>query len=226
MTTDSPPPPPEKHEVSGGPAPGDLPLWQVFARRFHLDGVCVMPEAFEAARIPRPAATAGGILLLLLALPMAMGLVGGFSPAVVLGFIISILVLQGLAAAAGVGLGLHPLLLLPIMTSVAAGVIIGIFRVCDLFSGRSERVARWIGTVRRTLDRYPGWCTYGEFMLIAIMWIPGLGLYGTPIVAWILHWRGTRSILLMLTGWLIASVVVLVTTEGILSLIGGAIRAG
>jgi uncharacterized membrane protein len=62
-------------------------------------------------------------------------------------------------------------------------------------------------------------------MLIPIMWIPGLGLYGTPVVAWILHWRGSRSILLMLTGWLIACLAVLLTAEGILSLIGGAIRA-
>jgi uncharacterized membrane protein len=224
MTAKSPPEPP-KEEISREPSPKDSPLWLGFMRRFHLDRVCEMPPAFEAARIPQPALTAGGILLLLIALPMLMGWIGGFSPAVVLGFIISILVLQGLAPPVGIGLGLHPLLLLPIMTSVAAGVIIGIFRVCDLFSGRSERVARWIGKVRGTLDRYPGWCTYGEFMLIPIMWIPGLGLYGTPVVAWILHWRGSRSILLMLTGWLIACLAVLLTAEGILSLIGGAIRA-
>jgi uncharacterized membrane protein len=225
MTAGSPPDPGE-HGVSGEPAPGTSPLWQRITGRFHLDRVCSVPETFEAARIPQPAATAGGIFLLLIALPMLMGWIGGFSPAVILGFIISTLVLQGLAPPVGIGLGLHPLLLLAIMTSVAAGVIIGIFRVCDLFSGRSERVTRWIGKVRGTLDRYPGWCTYGEFMLIPIMWIPGLGLYGTPVVAWILHWRKSRSILLMLTGWLIACLAVLLTAQGILSLISGVIKSG
>jgi uncharacterized membrane protein len=63
-------------------------------------------------------------------------------------------------------------------------------------------------------------------MLIPIMWIPGLGLYGTPVVAWILHWRKSRSILLMLTGWLIACLAVLLTAQGILSLISGVIKSG
>ncbi|MDD1665094.1 MAG: hypothetical protein LUQ32_07035 [Methanomicrobiales archaeon] len=57
------------------------------------------------------------ILLLLVTLPCLIGLIGGFSLVTVLGFIISILVLQGLAAAAGIGLGIPPFLLIPLMVS-------------------------------------------------------------------------------------------------------------
>ncbi len=137
----------------------------------------------------------------------------------VLGFIASILILQGLAAAAGIGLGFPALHLIVLMISVAAGIILVIYRVCDLFSERSARVAGQIGRVKDLMDRHQALRTYGEFMLIPIMWIPGFGLYGTPVVAWILHWRGLRSVLLMLAGWLLACLFVLTMTEGIRALL-------
>jgi uncharacterized membrane protein len=159
------------------------------------------------------------ILFLLVILPCIIGLLGGFPLVTVLGFIISILILQGLAAAAGIGLGIPPFLLIPLMISVAAGIFLGIYRICDLFSGRSRRVARQIGRVKDLMDRHQALRTYGVFMLVLIMWIPGFGLYGTPVVAWILHWRGVRSILLMLAGWLIACLFVLTMTAGIRALL-------
>jgi hypothetical protein len=119
-----------------------------------------------------------------------MGLLGCVPVVKVLGFIVSILALRGLAAAAGIGLGFPPFLLIPLRISVAAGIILGIYRMCDLFSGRSRRVARQIGRIKELIEGHQALCTYGEVMLVLIMWIPGFGLYGTPIVTWILHWRG------------------------------------
>ena len=163
----------------------------------------------------RPEISAAAILFLLVILPCLLGMLGGLSLIAILGFIASIFVLQGLAAAAGIGLGFPPLLLIPLMISVAAGIILGISGICDLFSGRSQRVARQIGRVKVLMDRHQALRTYGEFMLVLIMWIPGFGLYGTPVVAWILHWSGLRSILLMLIGWLAACLFVLTMTAGI-----------
>ena len=111
--------------------------------------------------------------------------------------------------------GFPPLLLIPLMISVAGGIILGIYRICDLFSTRSRRVAGQIGKIEALMGRHRALRTYGEFALILIMWIPGFGLYGTPVVAWILNWRGPRSILLMLTGWLVACLFVLTMTTGI-----------
>jgi uncharacterized membrane protein len=159
--------------------------------------------------------SAAAIILLFLVVPCFIGLLGGFPLVEVLGFIVSILLLQGLAAAAGLGLGFPVSLLLPLLISVAAGVILGIYRICDLFSERSERVARQIDRVSKLMERHRALSVYGEFMLIVIMWIPGFGLYGTPVVAWILQWRGLRSVLLMLTGWLLACLFVIAMTAGI-----------
>ncbi|MGA2934863.1 MAG: hypothetical protein ABSD81_06890 [Methanomicrobiales archaeon] len=173
----------------------------------------------DTGHVSRPGTPAATILLLIVVLPILIGLLGGFPLVTVLGFIISILILQGLAAAAGIGLGFPPFLLIPLMISVAAGIILGIYRICDLFSERSRRVARQIGRIKDLMDRHQALRTYGEFMLVLIMWIPGFGLYGTPVVAWILHWRGLRSILLMLAGWLIACLFVLTMTAGIRALL-------
>ena len=93
--------------------------------------------------------------------------------------------------------------LLLILASVAAGIIIGIFRVCDIFHEQSARVAHWIGKVKGILERYQPLKSYGEYMLVPIMWVPGIGLYGTPVIAWAFRWRGLRPVLLMLAFWLI-----------------------
>jgi hypothetical protein len=201
-------------ELAGSPAQGRdyyIEIQRIYTR--------MGEKTSDRSLIGRTGRSAATIFLLLMILPCLLGLLGGFPLVTVLGFIISILVLQGLAAAAGIGLGIPPFLLIPLMISVAAGVVLGIFRICDLFSERSQRVAGQIGRVKDLMDRHQALRTYGEFMLILIMWIPGFGLYGTPVVAWILHWRGLRSILLMLTGWLLACLFVLTMTVGIRALI-------
>jgi hypothetical protein len=173
------------------------------------------PVSLESVRIEEENA-AVAVLFLLIIIPCLLGFFGGASPAAIVGFILSTLVLQGFAPAAGIGLGFPVHLLLPFLVSVAAGVILLIFLVCDLFSGRSPWVMKHIGKVESIMEKHPVLKSYGEFVLLPIMWVPGLGLYGTPILAWILHWRSLRSVLLMLAGWLIACLVVLGTAEGIL----------
>jgi len=176
-------------------------------------------ETSDNGLIGRPGRSTATILLLLLVIPCLIGLLGDFPLVTVLGFIVSILVLQGFAPAAGIGLGFPVYLLLPFLVSVAAGIILLIFRVCDLFSEKSPWVAKQIGKVRNLMEKHEILRSYGSLMLVPIMWIPGFGLYGTPIVAWILHWRGLRSILLMLTGWIIACLVVLGMAEGIMAVL-------
>jgi len=175
-------------------------------------------DALDALGIRRPGMTPAYLVALVVILPVLIGWAGGSSPPRILGFLVSILLLQGFAPTVGIGLGLPVVHLLLIMASVATGIIIGVFRICDLFSEKSERIAGWIGKIQGTMERYRALSTYGEYMLIPIMWVPGIGLYGTPVVAWVLRWRELRSILLMLTGWLIACLAVVGMTEGILAI--------
>ena len=158
------------------------------------------------------------VFILLFVIPCLIGILGGVPIHAVLGFILSTFILQGFAPAAGKVLNFPDYLLIPFLASVAAGVILAIFWACDIFHERSPWVARQIGKVNDLMEQHEVLKSYGEYVLVPIMWVPGLGLYGTPVLAWILHWRSTRSICLMLTGWLIACLVVLGLVEGILTL--------
>ena len=56
-------------------------------------------------------------------------------------------------------------------------------------------------------------------MLIPIIWIPGIALYGSPIIAWIFQWEEIPAIACMVTGWLMASSLVAAGAVGIISII-------
>jgi len=176
--------------------------------------------ALDTLNLRKPLMAMTGIIFLLVVLPVIIGWTAGFSPAITIGFLVSIFLLQGLAPTVGLGLGLPILQLLAIMTSVATGIILAIFMVCDLLSGKSERIATWMRKIEITMENYRFLNVLGEYMLIAIMWVPGIGLYGTPVIAWVLGWRGLRSVLLILTGWLIACMTVVGMTKGVLAVFG------
>ncbi|HMA06163.1 MAG TPA: hypothetical protein VKO45_09595 [Methanomicrobiales archaeon] len=176
--------------------------------------------ALNTLGLQKPLMAVTGILFLVIVLPVVIGWTAGSSPAQVIGFIGSIFLLQGLAPTVGIGLGLPPLQLFGILTSVATGIILGIFMVCDLLSGKSERITNWIRKIEATMEKYQFLHTLGEYMLIPIMWVPGIGLYGTPVIAWVLGWRSLRAVLLMLAGWLIACLSVAGMVKGVLHFIG------
>jgi hypothetical protein len=176
-------------------------------------------DALDTLGLREPVPILASILLLLFVLPVLIGVTCGSTAPSTFGFIVSVLLLQGLAPTVGMGLGLPVPHLLLIMTSVALGAIIGIFRTCDLFSEKSELVARWIGKIQGTMEKYRFLRVYGQYMLIPIMWVPGIGLYGTPVIAWVLHWRGFRALTLMLAGWLIASLAVIGVITELLTLL-------
>ena len=177
-------------------------------------------DALDELGMRRPAIAAAWLVGLIVILPVVVGFVGGSLPHQVLGFVTAILLLQGLAPPAGIGMGLPVPHLLLIAASVAIGVFLGVFMICDIFSNRSARITRWIGKIQATMEKYQFLNRFGEYLLIPIIWMPGIGLYGTPVVAWFLHWRRPRSLLLMLTGWLIACLAVTGVTEGILHILG------
>jgi hypothetical protein len=176
--------------------------------------------AIDTLGLRKPLMAGIGILFLIVVLPVAIGWTAGLSPAQIIGFVVSIFLLQGLAPPVGINLGLPALQLFGILASVATGIILGIFMVCDLSAGKSERIANWIKKIEGTMEKHKFLKTLGEYMLIPIMWVPGIGLYGSPVIAWILGWRSLRAVLLMLTGWLIACLSVAVGISGVLHFLG------
>jgi uncharacterized membrane protein len=49
------------------------------------------------------------------------------------------------------------------------------------------------------------------------MWVPGVGLYGCVMIAWLLRWRGGFAITTIFIAWMLAALIVLLTSMGILA---------
>ncbi len=60
---------------------------------------------------------------------------------------------------------------------------------------------------------------YGIYALIPFIWVPGVGLYGCILIAWLFKWRGVKSVSVIFAGWMLATVLVLLTSLGILEII-------
>ncbi|MDK2889828.1 MAG: hypothetical protein PWR21_460 [Methanoculleus sp.] len=166
----------------------------------------------------RIARAAAFVLLFILVIPLLLGLAVGVSPAAVFALIGSTLLLQAAAAVVALSLGLHPAVVLVFLTSVAAAVLVGIFEVCDIFAGRSRMIQGFLSKIDAKTGSIDYLKRYGALMLIPVIWIPGIALYGTPVVAWAFQYPRITSLLCMLAGWAIAIVVVMAATMGLVRL--------
>ncbi|WAC04625.1 MAG: small multi-drug export protein [Methanoregula sp.] len=128
----------------------------------------------------------------------------------------SILVFQPFAASVGVVLGIPPLIILGTMASVGIGAIIGILALCDLFTNRWQKFDKAVHNVNEQAHRSAGFQKYGMLMFIPFIWVPGLGLYGCTLIAWLLGWRQIRHIMMLFLSWMIAAALILGASLGIL----------
>ena len=155
------------------------------------------------------------LLVFAVAVPLMLGLVSGVPPGKILSLVSSTLVLHAWASPVGLALGLGVIRTTIIMGCVALGITLTIFEICDSLAMSSERVRKWIDDMEKKTAKYPKIRKFGPVACTFISWIPGIGLYGTPIVAWILRWKRVPSIFFTVIGFLIASLVVLFTASGI-----------
>jgi len=171
----------------------------------------------EACRM-RIARSIGFVILFLLVIPHLLGLAFGVPPPAVFTLIASTILLQAAAALVGLSLGQHPAVVLIFLTSVAVAVMIGILEVCDLFAERSLFIQRLLRKIDAKMGRIDYLKDYGALMLIPIIWIPGIALYGAPVVAWLFQYPRRISILCMTAGWVIAVIVVMAAALGLVRL--------
>jgi hypothetical protein len=159
------------------------------------------------------------VLSFVILIPLIIGGLFHIPQPSVLALITSTLIFQALAVAVGIGLNIDPLVAIALTTSVAIGVMIAILQICDLFSESSPRVAGWLERIGKKTEKYASLHRYGVFMLIPIIWIPGIALYGSPIIAWIFQWDEIPAIVCMVAGWLIAGALVAAGALGVISII-------
>lgn len=147
--------------------------------------------------------------------PVVIAISQNIPVANVLSFLASTFLLQAAAPPLGGPLGLSRGVTLAIMASFAVGVVLAILELCESLALTSERVSRWIGNVGNKMERYPGIKKYGAVSCIPVAWIPGIGLYGTPIIAWILGWNRWLTVLFTTIGFVIAATFVMFVATSI-----------
>jgi uncharacterized membrane protein len=154
-----------------------------------------------------------GIVLI----PVAIGLIFRTSVWNVLGFVGSVLILQPMAVIVGVGLGIPPIPIMLVMCSFGIAIIYGLFGICDSFAERSAWLRKHLDSVQTIAKKSSLFHRYGILTLIPFIWIPGVGLYGCVLLAWIFKWRGIKGVGVIMAGWIISALIVLVASIEVMS---------
>ncbi len=133
-------------------------------------------------------------------------------------FVGSTLVLQAAAVGLLVISG-HKIADFLIILSIGLGFILLEFLILDTLAHTSARVQRWVDRVAQKAKKLGFIKKYGVYTLVPLMWIPGIGLYGGAVIAWILEFERRRSIALLFAGWVIACFAVLLVITGVLAVV-------
>ncbi|MCX6698951.1 MAG: small multi-drug export protein [Methanomicrobiales archaeon] len=151
-----------------------------------------------------------------ISLPLIIGFIFGIPSGKILALIASTLALQATASPVGVGLGLPPEIILAVMVCFALGMVMGIYEILDTMALTSIRVKGWLDKTEQKMWKLKKFNKYGAFACILISWIPGLGLYSTPVIAWVLRWNKWLSILCTIFGFSIVTIFFMLLAMGIL----------
>lgn len=155
----------------------------------------------------------------ILVIPVIIGLFYRVALAEILGLVASLLIFQPFAVVVGLGLGISPFPVMLIMCSFGISVIFVLFGICDVFAERSEWLQKHLEKIGAITQKSGMLKKYGVFALILFIWVPGIGLYGCVLIAWLLRWRGVKAASVIFAGWILATVLVLMTSLGILNII-------
>ena len=158
------------------------------------------------------------IIVFCFGIPLLIGLVLGIPTGLILSLVFSTFLLQATASPAGVALDLPPAVIMAVMTSYAVGITLAIQEICITFSQTSERVKRWLDKVEAKMKKYTFIHKYGAVSCTFISWIPGLGLYSTPVIAFMFRWKRLPSAFFTVFGFFLVALGFLLLTLGIIEL--------
>lgn len=152
----------------------------------------------------------------ILVIPLGIGIYYNCTIHSTLGLVGSILIFQPVAAAIGIALGIPPIPVMLIMLSVGTAAIFVFFGICDLFYEKSAWLRDHLTKVNAIAQKSSLFQKYGIFTFIPFIWVPGVGLYGCVLLAWLFRWRDARGVIIILAGWMLASLLVIGTTLGVM----------
>lgn len=159
------------------------------------------------------------LLLFVIILPLILTYLAGLSPAAAMAFIGSTLIVEYGAAPVGIGLGFPPAFVLAILVSVALGVTLFLFSIIAFFHDQPGRIRSFLLRAEERGKRSDLFARYGVAGLIPCVMV--LGFYVCPPVSALFGWRRDASILMIMTGYIIAATATIFLTLGIVSLVFG-----
>jgi hypothetical protein len=163
-----------------------------------------------------------GLLILItgcIIIPLASGFATGIPLDLTLALIGSTLLIEYGAVIAGTALTLPLSFSFLVVLSVGWGAIIAQFPLFDAFAKGEGRVFAFITRVKSRGDGcgegvwYIRWGVLGLAPSTIV-----LGFYFTPAIAWLLGWRRDIALVMMLTGYTLATVITAGVTAGVVSL--------
>jgi len=176
-----------------------------------------MDDKVQHLRIQDLIKTVIYLLLGIVVIPVVIGSFFYISLWHMLGLVGSVLILQPMAVVVGVGLGIPPVPIMLIMISFGISIIYGLFAICDTFAERSAWLRKHLNSVQTIAGKSSFFQRYGIFTLMPFIWIPGIGLYGCVLLAWLFKWRGAKGVGVIMTGWIISTLLVLGASLGVMS---------
>ena len=151
--------------------------------------------------------------LLTVVLPLVPALLFTIPVPTALALISATLIIEYGAAPIGLGLGLPAAFVLYVLCCVALGVILTLYDIFDLLGERSERVSRFLKKSSERAGRSVFLKKYGIYGLV-----PGvmtLGFYVCPPVSRVLGWPRSRSIVLIMAGYVTISLLTMLASGGL-----------
>ena len=156
-------------------------------------------------------------IVLVVVLPFAAALLFAQPLPSTAALITSTLVIEYAAAPIGIGLGLHPVFVLFVLTCVALGITLFLFDLFDTLGRHSERVARFLSRSEEKAKKSTLLSRYGIYGLVPC--VLTLGFYVCPTVSWVLAWRRDYAIILIMGGFIAISGILILGTLGLFSVI-------
>ena len=101
------------------------------------------------------------------------------------------------------------------MICFAPGRVMGIYETPGTMALPSPRVEGWLDKIGQMMRKLQKFHKYGAFTCIFLSWVPGPGLYSTPMIAWVLRWNKWRAIICTVIGFSMVSVFLLLPALGI-----------
>lgn len=143
-------------------------------------------------------------------IPLLIGTVLGIDSSLVLAQVTSVFMLQAVAPSIGMAIGLSAPLILTFMACFALGITVALIMICEGLAASSRRITRWVEKMKTMTDKHPIMQKYGPIGCFFVVWTPGIGLWGTPVLAWALKWKRVPSIFFTVTGFVVAAVIFMV----------------